>query len=147
MSKWIDCSIRYDCFIRVYSINLFYILQTNTFQCVLATSPTESFVIFLYADGGIQWTTGDDSGGINGLGGTESVAGINAGDGINSITIPGSLTPSIINITQTSNVGIPGVWMFKVGEGNVLYNNACYIKTHGSYCNTVVNFNIWIIHL
>ena len=75
--------------------------------------------MFLYADGMIQWTTGDDSGGFNGLGGTEALAGINAGDGINSVTIPGSLTPDIINIAQTSNVGIPGIWMFKVGEGNV----------------------------
>jgi len=76
----------------------------------------ESFVIFLYADGEIQWTTGD-SGGTNGFGGSEALAGINAGDGVNSLTIPGSLTPSIINITQTSNVGIPGVWIFKVNEG------------------------------
>ena len=75
--------------------------------------------MFLYADGEIQWTTADGSGGINGLHGTEAPAGINAGDGVNNMTIPGSLTPSIINITQTSNVGIPGVWIFKVGEGNV----------------------------
>ena len=27
------------------------------------------------------------------------------------------MTPDIFNIAQTSNVGIPGVWMFKVGEG------------------------------
>ena len=74
-------------------------------------------MIFLYPKGGIQWTTGDDSGGENGFGGREAVAGINAGDGVNHITISGSRTPSIINITQTSNVGIPGVWMFKVGEG------------------------------
>ena len=78
----------------------------------------ESFVIFLYADKRIQWTTGDASDGSNGFGGTEAVAGINAGDGVNFKTIPGSLTPSIINITQTSNVGIPGIWMFKVNEGN-----------------------------
>jgi len=78
-------------------------------------------VIFLYADGQIQWTTGDSSGGTNGLGGTEAVAGMNAGDGINSITISGSLTPSIINITQTSNVDIPGVWIFKVNEGNIIW--------------------------
>ena len=77
--------------------------------------------MFLYADGEIQWTTGDDSNGINGLGGTEALAGINVGDGVNHITIPGSLTPSIINIARTSNVGIPGVWMFKVGEGNYLH--------------------------
>ena len=79
----------------------------------------ESFVIFLYADERIQWTTGDSSGGSDGFGGTEAVAGINAGDGINFVTIPGSLTPSIINITQTSNVGIPGIWMFRVSEGNM----------------------------
>ena len=78
-------------------------------------------MIFLYADKRIQWTTGDASGGNNGLGGNEAVAGIDAGDGINFITIPGSLTPSIINITQTSNVGIPGIWMFKVNEGNIYH--------------------------
>ena len=73
--------------------------------------------MFLYADGRIQWTTGDASDGTDGLGGTEALAGINAGDGINSLTIPGSLTSDIINITQTSNVNNPGVWIFKVGEG------------------------------
>ena len=72
----------------------------------------------MYADGGIQSNTSDSSGG---LGGTEALAGINAGDGVNHITIPGSLTPSIINITGTSNVGIPGVWMFKVNGGNCLH--------------------------
>ena len=80
----------------------------------------ESFVIFLYADMRIQWTTSDASGGINGLNGTEALAGINAGDGVNSVTIPGSLSSSIINITQTTNVGIPGIWMFKVNEGKLI---------------------------
>ena len=73
--------------------------------------------MFLYAD--IQWTTGDDSNGINGIGGNEAVVGFNAGDGINSKIISGSMTPSIINITQTSNIGVPGTWIFKVTEGNV----------------------------
>jgi len=68
----------------------------------------------------MQWTTGDRSGGSRGLSGIEALAGINAGDGANSITIPGSRTPSIINVTQTSNVGIPGTWMFKVGQGTCL---------------------------
>ena len=66
----------------------------------------------------MQWTTGDASNGINGFGGYIAVAGINVGDGIHSVTIPESLIP---NISQTSNVGIPGVWMFKVGEGNYLW--------------------------
>ena len=93
-----------------------YVLQTNTFQCILATTTRNSFAMFLYPKGRIQWTTGDDAGGKYGLGGTEALAGINAGDGISSITIPGSLTSSILDITETSNVGIPGVWVFKVGE-------------------------------
>ena len=89
--------------------------QTNTFQCVLATSGTESFVIFLYPFGRIQWTTGDNSFGDDGLGGIEALVGINAGDGIRSYVVSGSRTSSIINITRTSNVGIPGTWIFKVG--------------------------------
>ena len=87
----------------------------NTFQCVLATSELESFVMFLYVD--LQWTTGDFSDGVDGLGGTEALAGFNAGDQVNSYTLPGSRTPNIVNITRTSNVGIPGTWIFKVGQG------------------------------
>ena len=76
-------------------------------------------MIFLYAYGRIQWTTGRASGGSNGFCGTEALAGINAGNNNYSFTIPGSLTPNIINIAETSNVGIPGVWIFKISEGNV----------------------------
>lgn len=90
----------------------------NTFQCVLATNEFESFVFFLYNDGGIQWTTGDDSGGTNGLGGNEAVVGISSGNYFSDYTyIPFSLSPNILHIDKTSNVGIPGVWMFKVGTG------------------------------
>ena len=78
----------------------------------------ESFVFFLYNDGGIQWTTGDDSFGTNGLGGNEAIVGISSGSYfINLILIPFSLSPNILHIDKTSNVGIPGVWMFKVGTG------------------------------
>ena len=69
----------------------------------------------MYAAGRMQWTTGDNSGGYNGLYGTPALAGFNAGDGIRSYTIPGSHTYSIIEITFTTNVGIPGTWIFKVG--------------------------------
>ena len=63
--------------------------------------------MFLYGD--IQW--------INGV----ALAGINAGDGMNHITIPGSLTSSIVNIEETSNVGIPGVWIFRIQEGKWMH--------------------------
>jgi len=66
--------------------------------------------MFLYGD--IQWTTTFVFGGP-----VEAVAGINDGDGIYSYTIPGSLTPSIINITETSNVDIPGTWILQLDCG------------------------------
>jgi len=75
----------------------------------------------------IQWTTGDLSDGNRGLGGDEAVAGINAGDGVNFVTINGSSTPDIINIDRSSNIGRPGVWMFQVG--NSMYycaNSGCH---------------------
>ena len=67
--------------------------------------------MFLYADGQIQWTTGDSSGGTNGLGGTPAQVGFNSGDGVNYAAVPESRTQAIVNIDTTTNVGIPGVWV------------------------------------
>ena len=69
----------------------------------------------------MQWTTGDNSGGSRGLGGTEALAGINAGDGVRFVTIPRSLTTRIINIDRSSNVGTPGIWIFRVDTGSRKY--------------------------
>ena len=95
---------------------LLLLSQTNTFQCVVASDGYESFAIFLYAHGGIQWTTADSFLGKDGLGGFPALAGINSGDGVNFNAVPESKMPEIINIDETSNVGIPGIWMFQVGE-------------------------------
>ena len=97
----------------------FFSLQHNTFQCVLVSNGQQSFVLFLYADGEIQWTTGDASGGTGGLGGTKAYVGFNAADNIRYAKAPDSQTPDIINIDTTSNVGRPGVWMFRVDESEV----------------------------
>ena len=93
--------------------------QTNTFQCVLVSDGSLSFVIFLYADEEIQWTTGDYSGGVGGLGGIPAQVGFNAGDHVRSASIPESQTEAIINITKTSNIGVPGVWIFQVNEKEI----------------------------
>lgn len=88
--------------------------QRNTFQLVLATEGDRSFAMFLYLDDGIEWTTGDDGGGFNGLGGMPAQVGYDAGDSINYYTVPGSMTPSIADIETTSNVGVPGLYIFQV---------------------------------
>ena len=81
---------------------------------MLVTDGTLSFVLFLYADGEIQWTTGDASGGSGGFGGTPAQVGFDAGDGERFFSVPGSQTADIVDIDTTSNVDIPGVWMFQV---------------------------------
>lgn len=93
-------------------------MQTNTFQCVLATNEQDTFAFFLYADGLIQWT----------LDGVQ--IGIDGGDQVKYYTVPDSLTPDIINITYTSNVNQPGVWIFKLDThiigGNVTRGTLTY---------------------
>ena len=74
-----------------------------------------SFTIFHYADGMIEWTTGDVSG-INGLGGNPAQVGYDAGDGIWFYNIPAAGTADILSIASTSNAGVGGVWAFRLDE-------------------------------
>ena len=64
----------------------------------------QSFVFFHYADGMI-------SGDINRV-----EVGYDAGDYISYYNVPGSRTADIVNITRTSNVGIGGIWAFRLDE-------------------------------
>ena len=75
----------------------------NTFQAVLATDGVMTFVVFNYED--IQW--GSDG----------TTVGFNAGDQLQFIALPESLTAEgVLNLENTTNVGIPGVYIFKVDE-------------------------------
>jgi hypothetical protein len=86
----------------------------NTFQVVLATDGIRTFVAFLYED--IQWFEGASE-----IGSLNTTIGFNAGDGIRSFTLPDSLTADgILNLDSTSNVGRPGVYMFRVDTEEVI---------------------------
>ena len=81
---------------------------------MLATDGVEIIVVFLYGD--IQWTaTNSNSHDI-----IHAIAGVNDGDGINSFTIPGSLTTKIMDIIETSNINLPGIWMLPLNCKNIL---------------------------
>jgi receptor-type tyrosine-protein phosphatase Q/CUB/sushi domain-containing protein len=97
----------------------------------MITDGRRSFVIFLYADEEIQWTTGDASGGTNGFGGTEAQVGFNAGDGIRFASVPGSQTRDIVNIDTTSNARVPGVWVFRVDEEDITVIRECSMDSSG----------------
>ena len=80
------------------------------------TDGSDTFAIFKYADGMIEWTSGDLQAG---LGGQEAQVGFNSGDGTTFVRVPGSLTTSIRNIANTSNVGIPGQWVARISSVTV----------------------------
>ena len=80
----------------------------------------QTYAIFLYADGLIQWTTGDNDGGVDGLGGTPAQVGFNRGDAAGTFTaISASRMSDIIDIALTSNVKIPGVWIFRISDAEI----------------------------
>ena len=93
----------------------------------------------------IQWTTGDADGGFEGLGGNPARVGLNAGDGIHFVNVSGSQTPSVIDIVNTSNVCIGGMWIFRVDEPFVnvdsssefSYNSdkICQLMKYNFVCN------------
>ena len=46
-------------------------------------------------------------------------AGFNAGDGNRFTMIPGSRTSAVLNLPRTSNVAIPGRWMFRIDQAKI----------------------------
>ena len=98
----------------------------------MVTNGRRSFAIFLYADGEIQWTTGDASGGTNGFGGTPAQVGFNAGDGIRFANVNKSQTPDIVNIDSTTNVGRPGVWIFRIDQEEIDITRECKSDASGT---------------
>ena len=151
----------------------FYPQQTNTFQCVLATDGSGSFLIFLYAD--LQWAladslssgfgsasgsgsdngsrsasgsgsesgngSGSGSGTVAASGSNESSedipdslnlaqAGFNAGDGRRFFALPGSGSVDILELNSSSNVGRPGVWIFRVDEAEIIPGGTAICKYH-----------------
>jgi hypothetical protein len=88
-----------------------------------------SYVIFLYADGLIQWTFGDDTIGIH------PEVGFNAGNGVDFTRHPDSRTEAIINITNSS---IPegrterGMIVYRV-DGSEITQASCVDTSDGEY--------------
>ena len=90
----------------------------------------QTYAIFLYADGEIQWTTGDADGGTNGLGGNPAQIGFNRGDGTDFGIIPSSGTADVINVASSSNVGVDGLYIFKISDDMIpVVSSKWYIRT------------------
>ena len=55
-----------------------------------------------------------------------SQVGFNAGDGRRFYSVPGSRQPAIIDVEKTTNVGLPGRWVFRIDD----------VKVEAGGCNT-----------
>lgn len=94
----------------------------NTFQAVIASDGSRTYVLFIYED--IQWPS---------FGSLSTVTiGFNAGDGTRSYTLPESFSSNdILNLESTSNVGRPGTYIFRVDQDSAL-NGQLYYFAAGS---------------
>ena len=94
----------------------------------MATDGAKSFVFFIYTD--IQWG--------------EATIGFDAGDSMRSFTLPGSRTAATRDIERTSNVGVAGVYAFRVDLPEIVGpggENSAYHKPHvHSIIDAVSNF-------
>ena len=86
-------------------------VQLNSFQAVLAMDGVSSYILFLYKD--LQWTTSDA------CPSSLPQAGISAGDGVRSFTLPSSGTTNVVSLTQTSSAGVPGLHILSSSEGKL----------------------------
>ncbi|XP_071454679.1 nidogen-like isoform X2 [Hetaerina americana] len=87
--------------------------KVNTFQVIVISDGESSYVAILYPEDGIQWVQG--TGKSSSLPDARGQAGFVSGDGRSHI-LRGSGTHQIRNIDKWSNTGIPGKWVFHVGD-------------------------------
>ena len=94
----------------------------NGFQLALIDQGNGDFDIeFRYEV--LNWTTGDASGGVGGLGGTIARSGWSSGNGSDFAEISASGDQAdMLNLNNTSNVGVAGLYRFEVRNG-VITNN------------------------
>jgi len=98
-----------------------HIDKTNAFQLQLTNTGDGTFDIqYIYED--INWTTGDASGGVNGVGGTVARAGYSAGDGEHYYELPFSGSQdAMLDLDEYSVAGSDesAVWNFSILDGNI----------------------------
>lgn len=91
------------------------IMKVNSFQVLLATDVSSTYVIFFYED--IQWSE-------------STVIGFNSGDMSNGFNVPGtfdsvsglSLPSFVLDIENEGNTGIGGLYLYRV-DGDFIFDS------------------------
>ena len=94
--------------------------KLNSFQIAIFDQDNGDFDIELRYEE-LNWTTGNLSGGTDGLGGTIARAGYSAGNGLDFFELAASGDQEqMLNLNNTSNVGTAGLYRFEVRNGVVV---------------------------
>ncbi|KAI1729936.1 nidogen-like domain-containing protein [Ditylenchus destructor] len=99
--------------------------NTNTFQVALFVTTNGTFANFIYSN--IGWTQGAES-------------GFGAGDNSKHFALPTSGTGNIMYLEDYGNTGIPGEWMFILGDDRVL---RCKPGIKGDTCDETCGAGEW----
>ena len=101
----------------------------------MATNGSQSYAIFNYLDNGIQWSSADSTGGVNGLGAFGVQVGFNGGDGVHFFSRPETQSDSILLLDDNSNVCVPGKYVFRIDGETVQPGRCTNIKPGYLYNN------------
>lgn len=93
--------------------------KLNTLQAVLATDRILTVVMFIYNN--IEWGGG-------------AQIGFNAGDGHAFFKLPGALSDETINMDENSNVGEPGVFVYRIDSKYIIF----HLKLHNYYIAQII---------
>lgn len=97
--------------------------KLNNFQMTLTKAGNNGDFDIEFRYNRLEWTTGEASGGVDGLGGTPAQAGFDAGDGTHFFSLPGSFSTSgALNFVNVTNVpgGEAGLYLLSIRNGEVL---------------------------
>uniref|UniRef100_A0A1B0DDW6 Uncharacterized protein n=1 Tax=Phlebotomus papatasi TaxID=29031 RepID=A0A1B0DDW6_PHLPP len=84
----------------------------NTYQVAVICGDSETYVQFLYPDGGLNWIKGDV--GESGLPDVRAQAGFVSEEG-EVFTLKGSGQENVKYLTELTNYGVPGIFLYRVG--------------------------------
>uniref|UniRef100_A0A183UWS7 EGF-like domain-containing protein n=1 Tax=Toxocara canis TaxID=6265 RepID=A0A183UWS7_TOXCA len=104
--------------------------NTNTFQAALFITDNGTFANFIYKN--IGWTQGAET--------IVLQAGFNKGDGSEHFALPTSGTGNIMYLEEYGNTGIPGEWMFVLGDKRV---ERCKAGIKGDTCDEECAVGEW----
>ena len=125
--------------------------KVNTFQCIMATNGSSSYVIFLYLDDGINWYQANERDGVPAQVGFNKGCGeVSSSDSSGDLDVYGSgfvmcgtyqvleesMTNDVVDVEELSNIpgATPGFYMWRVSSDEIL-DGSSSCNNKGKYNN------------